>query len=169
LSRINLDEFTITTTDVETVLIQAKGGDDRLIVENIEDGSVTFVDFRGGDSDDELHNRGGTDSALYANSGAGDDYLNGARGDDILIGGSGDDLIFGRDSVDRLLGQTGDDRLFGGGKRDVFVFASGDGDGVIINFQKGFDQVRFNGVTFAELTFMDVGPDNGSIPSTTIA
>lgn len=122
--RINLDEVTITMTDVETVLINAKGGNDRLVVDNIEDAGVNFVNFRGGDGDDELRNRGGTDAALYANGGAGNDYLNGARGDDILIGGPGNDTIFGRDGIDRLFGQTGDDRLFGGGKRDVFVFTS---------------------------------------------
>ena len=159
LSRINLDEFTITMTDVETVLINAKGGNDRLVVDNIEDVGVNFVDFRGGDGDDELRNRAGTDAALYANGGAGNDYLNGARGDDILIGGPGNDTIFGRDGIDRLFGQTGDDRLFGGGKRDVFVFTVGDGDDVIVDFQKGFDQVRFNGVTFADLTFTDFGSD----------
>ena len=30
---------------------------------------------------------------------------------------------------------------------------------MIVDFQKGFDQVRFNGVTFADLTFTDFGSD----------
>jgi hypothetical protein len=100
LLRINLDGSIVTMTDVETVLINAKGGNNQFVIDNIEDGGVNFVDLGGGD--DELRNRGGTDAALYDN---------------------------------------------------------GDGDDVIVDFQKGFNQERFNGVTFNGLTFNNFGLD----------
>ena len=158
LSRINLSPFTVEMSDVETIVIQGKAGADRLVVDNIEDAGVTLVDFRGSDGNDELRNRGGTDVDFFANGGGGDDFLNGAHGDDILIGGDGQDILFGRDGEDRLIGQKGDDILTGGGKRDVFVFAAGDGTDIVQDFQNGLDVLRFNGgLTADDLTFADVG------------
>lgn len=161
LSRSNFDPFSVTMTGIEIIDIQAKGGNDLLIIDNVEDAGVTQVVYRGSDGNDQVRNKGGTSVDMYANGGDGDDFLNAAHGNDILVGGDGDDIMFGRNGNDKLFGQGGNDIMEGGGLRDLFVFASGDGDDTINDFLTGVDDIRFNGVSFgfADLTFTDQGAD----------
>lgn len=114
--------------------------------------------LRGGDGWDDLFGGDGRD---FLRGDAGDDLLDGGYGRDLLRGGDGsDDLygggdndrLFGEDGRDNLSGDAGSDKLFGGAGRDVlsggadrdrltggadadiFVFASGDGQDAVRDF-----------------------------------
>ena len=69
------------------------------------------------------------------------DLLRGKRGDDRLSGGAGDDILHGGKGNDILRGDAGDDRLHGGKGNDTFVFAPGDGQDTISDFEAG-DTIR---------------------------
>jgi serralysin len=83
---------------------------------------------------------------------AGDDTLRGRIGDDRLIGGAGNDQLVGGAGSDRLDGGQGDDVLNGGKGADTFVFDSGDGNDVIVDFAVGEDRICLDGLTVAEVT-----------------
>ena len=64
--------------------------------------------------------------------GGGNDTLNGEAGNDTLNGGDGRDTLNGGNGDDTLSGGAGDnDELTGGDDGDTFVFAPGDGYGII--------------------------------------
>lgn len=81
----------------------------------------------------------------------GRDRLVGDGEADVLLGGGGRDRLEGRGGRDTLTGGDGDDVLLGGGARDIltggkgddtFVFRTGDGLGVITDFDLGSDVIK---------------------------
>ena len=109
------------------------------------------------------------DQADLLFGGAGNDLIVGAGGDDTLRGGTGNDLLYGDWGADRLVGGAGDDtlhggvgpdRLRGGAGADIFAFAmanapavsgleagSGEGRDVVLDFTRGEDHLRFEGIS----------------------
>lgn len=124
-------------------------GDDML------DGGSGSDDLIGGDGNDELLGGSGWDDL---DGGAGNDLLDGGDGlDDLeggdgndtllggddrddLNGGAGEDTLDGGDGRDTINGGTGDDILTGGEDRDTFIFAPGDGNDTITDFDVGSSQ-----------------------------
>ena len=114
--------------------------------------------------DDIIRTFGGNDSSVgfegndYQDLGDGEDRGWGLEGDDILLGGNGNDFLngdegdaFGSGIVsgsDVLVGGRGDDTLRGDTRdtnqaADRFVFAAGDGNDVVKDFQVGLDVLDF--------------------------
>jgi serralysin len=141
--------------------IDGQGGDDTLSGGMGNDtilGGDGNDSISGGTDNDDLYGDAGDDK-LYGNSGndtingnSGNDTLFGGIGADWVIGGSGDDKLFGQNDNDTLRGGGGNDRLFGGkgddnlagglgndklggqSGADVFIFADGDGNDTITDF-----------------------------------
>lgn len=63
------------------------------------------------------------------------DVIKGLAGNDVLKGRGGADAIFGGAGADRIIGGVGNDQLTGNGGRDTFVFATGFGRDVILDFK----------------------------------
>ncbi len=83
---------------------------------------------------------------------AGNDALAGTAGADSISGGAGADDLRGLGGNDTIRGGTGDDGMIGSGGADLFVFARGDGEDWVEDFQTGIDKVRLEGVAAAEVT-----------------
>lgn len=92
------------------------------------------IDASAATSQKSLYGNDGNDSIL---GGSGGDYIEGGGGDDYIEGGSGDDLI---------AGGTGD---------DVFVYAAGDGNDTITDFNTGTSGTISDG-TSANNDFIDL-------------
>ncbi|MBU2868073.1 hypothetical protein KO497_13915, partial [Pacificibacter marinus] len=75
----------------------------------------------------------------------GDDILNGMDGNDALYGSNGNDTLDGGAGEDALYGGNDDDVLIGGDGADVFVFAAGDGDDIITDYDPFVDQIEISG------------------------
>lgn len=103
-------------------------GNDRGIGGNNDDTML------GGNGNDQLDGGQGRD---VLDGGAGADLISGGQGDDALDGGAGNDIIDGGDGKDLIVGGAGDDMLSGGKGQDVFLFESGFGKDVVLDFQKG--------------------------------
>ena len=76
----------------------------------------------------------------------GNDYLYGGRGNDYLYGNKGNDTLRGDIDDDTLIGGSDDDYLNGGGGNDTYLYARGDGNDVINNYDSGSnnqDTLRF--------------------------
>jgi hypothetical protein len=127
-------------------VIDALGGNDRI---SAGDGQDTVY---GGSGADTIYGQGGNDliyggvgdDLIYGGvgddtifSGAGNDTIYGGADADALDGGSGDDALGGGEGNDTLSGQLGDDLLTGGGGDDVFIYAPGDGNDTITDFNFG--------------------------------
>jgi Ca2+-binding RTX toxin-like protein len=105
----------------------------------------------GDDGDDQVDGGlgddivGGGDGQDVVNGGAGNDLVDGGAGHDVVIAGSGDDVVHGGD---------GHDQLTGGAGRDTFVFESGFGKDVVLDFQKGQDilqiEANINGLRITQ-------------------
>ncbi|TNE63216.1 MAG: calcium-binding protein [Alphaproteobacteria bacterium] len=92
--------------------------------------------IHGGNGDDLIG--GGTEAdTLYGD--AGNDTIRASEGNDLVYGGDGDDSIEGGNGRDTITGGAGDDWLSGGGEPDTFIFADGDGNDTISDFQVGRD------------------------------
>ncbi len=80
-----------------------------------------------------------------------------------IEGGAGDDTLTGGVGNDTVAGGAGNDTLTGGGGSDIFVFAAGDGDDTITDFEVGIDTLELlDGLGFdatAPLTETDVDAD----------
>ena len=89
------------------------------------------------------------------NADAGNDNVFGNAGNDVLNGGAGDDTLYGGADNDTLNGGAGDDLLDGGPGADTFVFAPGNGDDTIMDFNHAgnadnadkIDLSAFDGIT----------------------
>jgi Ca2+-binding RTX toxin-like protein len=97
----------VSLTEVEHLVVHGRGGDDRLVVEDVFGTWVTPVlvgqvevtgldrlTFDGGSGDDTLDGSA-ANGPLTARGGVGDDRLIGGRGDDVLEGGLGSDTLAG--------------------------------------------------------------------------
>ena len=124
--------------------LQGDSGNDVLIGgmgEDILYGGEGADVLRGGTENDDLRGGAGADRLF---GGDGDDRHIGGDGNDFLRGGSGDDFLKGDDGQDRLIGDEGADRFLGGAGADVFIFANGDGDDRIEDFELGLDRIRLS-------------------------
>lgn len=70
----------------------------------------------------------GTDRGDFIDAGAGDDTILAVSGNDLVVGGDGDDTI---------CAAAGNDTLIGGSGNDTFVFTSGGGKDVVLDFSNG--------------------------------
>jgi Ca2+-binding RTX toxin-like protein len=67
----------------------------------------------------------------------GNDTLVGGQDGNFLDGGAGKDTLIGGNGDDTLSGGAGNDTLFGGHGNDAFVFSSGGGRDLVMDFQDG--------------------------------
>jgi serralysin len=91
-----------------------------------------------------IENASGGSAADHITGNAQKNVLLGNAGNDTLEGGSGADTLAGGRGNDRLAGGSGGDRLTGGPGADLFIFRNeSDSRDVILDFQDGFDLLRF--------------------------
>ncbi|MEP1328084.1 calcium-binding protein [Pseudophaeobacter sp.] len=165
-------------------LINAGGGNDTIYAgadmanDTVDAGAGDDVIFAGagddvltgGAGDDEIYGGEGGDTVtagigddeVYGGDGA--DSLIGGDNDDMLDGGDGADTLNGGDDVDVLNGGAGDDVLTGGGvdnDLDTFVFAAGDGNDQITDFEDGTDMIDLTALGVTSLSDL-VTEDDGS-------
>ncbi|MBR3498298.1 MAG: hypothetical protein IKO05_04820 [Selenomonadaceae bacterium] len=107
--------------------INALGGNDY-----VSSAGSNKVTIDGGKGNDTLRGSASADS------------LSGGAGNDNLLGGKGKDTLTGGNGNDTLAGGKGDDTLTGGKGNDIFVYADGDGDDVITDFEEGTDTVSLD-------------------------
>lgn len=132
--------------DVPGVNIDARDGDDTII------GGRGGDTISGGDGNDSIDGDYGDDSIDGGagndtlSGGSGNDTLSGGDGNDSIIGGPGDDSIDGGTQADTLIGSfgndtirggDGDDVISGGSGNDTFIYDSGDGVDMIVDFNSG--------------------------------
>ncbi len=137
-----------------------EGGDDRFYAQ-----SGTNL-FDGGDGEDIVDYAFATSAAvvdLAAGSGSSAGSSNqlvsvenaaGGKLDDTLSGDANNNLLQGRNGDDILRGNAGDDDLFGGAGEDRFVFAAGDGNDTIWDFNSTpgeTDLILLEGFSLASL------------------
>jgi Ca2+-binding RTX toxin-like protein len=138
----SFDRSTFTAIDV-----QAGGGDDEVVVDQIDG---TF-----------------TDDALTIDGGRGDDTIRGGDGADLLIGGSGDDVVSGGRGNDTIQLGGGDDEtawnpgdasdsIDGGGGRDRLDFNGSNASEHIAVSSDGGNAVLTRDVASVTMTLEDV-------------
>ncbi|NYZ69729.1 calcium-binding protein, partial [Endozoicomonas sp. SM1973] len=91
----------------------------------------------GSNGNESINGYGGNDLLV---GGLGNDYLYGSTGDDVLDGGDGDDRLYGGAGNDTLRGGAGTDVLQGDAGNDTYLFAAGDGNTSISNYDIGADR-----------------------------
>ena len=114
---------------------------------DIQIGSRSDDELRGGDGADVLTGKGGNDRLI------------GMGNDDLILGGRGDDTLYGGDGRDTLLGQAGDDKLQGSDGQDVLH--GGDGHDTLFG-EEGNDRL-YGGLgddTIYGSVWNDAGSDN---------
>ena len=125
--------------------------------------------YSGGGGNDQLSGEGGEDR-LYGDEG--DDIINGGDHNDRLYGGAGNDVLDGGWHNDQLRGGTGNDTLTGGGSDDVYYFAAGDGQDLVVATESfslsipyfGRDRLEFTaGVHASDIRFERNGDDLGFV------
>ena len=141
--------------------------------------TVTGTDGRdpiafGNTGDDIIVGFGGNDAIVgfngedFLDGGDGDDFVFGSQDDDIVLGGAGDDVVRGDNEAagngdDIIIGGAGNDLLKGDGNglvgADTFVFAAGDGNDVIQDFQTGVDTLDFSAFGDADINISQQGGD----------
>lgn len=84
---------------------------------------------------------------------AGNDKITGGRKADALFGQAGRDTLVGGLGNDTLSGGLGNDRLTGGAGADRFVFATGGGSDLLVDFQPKYDRID---LTALDLTWAQV-------------
>ena len=104
------------------------GGDDTIM------GGVGRDVLDGGKGDDLIVGGTGEQTLL---GGGGNDTLIGGTGHQLLEGGKGSDLLIGGDGEQKLIGGGGNDLMISGSGNDTFVFSSGGGRDVVMNFHDG--------------------------------
>ena len=128
-------DYLIGSDDSE--VIEAGAGDDTVYA----GGGNDIVN--GGTGNDYLYGDVGND---IVNGGMDNDYLDGGEGNDTLDGEAGDDYLDGGTGNDTLIGGIGNDYLSGGDGSDTYLFARGDGQDSIEEYDLGSggqDIIRF--------------------------
>ncbi|MBD0327946.1 MAG: calcium-binding protein, partial [Pyrinomonadaceae bacterium] len=122
--RVNLVPFELNLNNVERLVVNGGGGDDRLTIRNSLAGTdLQSIVFSGGTGRDTLIGDG-TFRPILANGGDDRDTLAGGNGNDTLNGDGGDDQLSGGAGNDVLDGGLGRDLLSGGGGSDIFRYNS---------------------------------------------
>ena len=80
--------------------------------------------------------------------GKGNDSLYGRAGNDSIVGNAGNDKLYGSNGNDTLVGGTGNDTLWGDAGADTFIYASGDGNDIILGFDDK-DTLTLDNLDFA--------------------
>ncbi|HJR93902.1 MAG TPA: hypothetical protein VJ807_00590 [Gaiellaceae bacterium] len=114
-------DFSIDRSDVETIAVDARDGDDLVRIDE---------------------SNGAVNAGIPTTLGGGD-------GDDTLAGGSGDEMLLGGDGSESIDGNRGADVGLMGDGDDTFVWDPGDGSDVVEG-QDGHDTMVFNGASGAE-------------------
>lgn len=70
--------------------------------------------------------------------------LQGSNFGDVLVGDEGANVLQGMAGDDELWSGAGSDRLHGGQGADTFIFVTGDGADVVVDFQDGIDTIMIN-------------------------
>ncbi|QID18144.1 hypothetical protein G3580_11150 [Nitrogeniibacter mangrovi] len=173
LDQIEFSDRTVSVSELlEMYPIQYGSGSDSA---NFDDGVQTV---RAGAGNDSITARGGNDRLFgedgndylyagdgddYADGGAGTDYLNGDAGNDTLIGAADNDTLNGGAGNDLLEGGTGNDALNGGDGSDTYLFARGDGQDTINNYDASagrIDTIRFADVASTDIVALRGGGYN---------
>jgi Ca2+-binding RTX toxin-like protein len=115
----------------------------------------------GGADDDQLLGYDGNDTLI---GGAGNDEVQGGNGNDTLHGDDGDDTLNGGGGNNTLYGDSGNDTLWSGYGADTYVFAQGDGQDVIHNYDDddSGDIVEFTNVASTGVTAVFQGTNSGA-------
>ena len=58
---------------------------------------------------------------------------------------NGHNSPYGLDGADEIYGGPGDDMMYGGGGADLFIYKPGEGYDTIVDFQPGYDEIKFEG------------------------
>ena len=127
------------------------------------EGNDTLAGFNGND-----HLKGGEGNDYFdgsegddiAEGGGGTDSVFGFAGNDILKGEADNDSLFGGEGADTLDGGAGADGITGGAGDDTYLLRAEDGrtwetpDFISEAIGEGFDTIRIEGVTPADVTFV---------------
>jgi Ca2+-binding RTX toxin-like protein len=115
-------------------------------------GGTSFLNLYAGGGDDSVDGSSSSDGIHLgegndtADGGAGNDYIRGLEGNDSILGGEGTDWLYGGDDDDfidggqdddDISGGAGSDTLTGGAGNDTFIYAPGDGNDTITDFNFG--------------------------------
>jgi Ca2+-binding RTX toxin-like protein len=132
--RVSPAPFTLDVgPDTERLVLNANGGDDRMVS---DPATPTAMLLNGGTGLDSLQ------------SGAGADFVNGGDDNDALDGGAG---------IDRLVGDRGNDTMLGRAGDDTLVWNNGDGSDVM-DGEAGLDAIEVNGAAGAGDAF-EIAPN----------
>ncbi len=112
-------QTTIAADDVEALLVQARGGDDTVDLQQ-----VTLTEFVNLDSNSITIDGGLGNDLIYGTNL--NDVIAGGADNDIVFGFAGDDVLSGGDGDDTLRGGAGEDLLFGNSGNDTFDFSGSD-------------------------------------------
>ena len=125
-NNVTLQSSSLST--VQTVQVDAKGGNDQIINSTsapmAASGGPGDDYISGGSGKDYINGNGGKDTLMgrggddFLDGGTEADYIRGGKGNDYILGEDGDDMLYGEDGQDSLIGGTGNDRMYGGGQSD---------------------------------------------------
>ncbi len=124
-------------------------------------GGIGFDTVNGNEGNDTLFGGFGQDKIIGGqgydtlNGGFGNDKLYGDGGNDILNGDSQNDYLYGSYGADRRAGGVGLDNLTGGAGFDTFIFALGDEEDWIMDFENGIDKIDLSSFNFTDFTEVD--------------
>ncbi|ABW25259.1 calcium-binding protein [Acaryochloris marina] len=122
--RVNLGQFDLDISTVETLEVNSDGGDDQFTVGDLSGTGLEKVVFNAGYGSDVLEGADAT-TDVQALGGTGDDTFTSGSGNDTLEGEGGNDSLAGGNGDDQLLGGEGDDTLRGGNGNDLTDGGSG--------------------------------------------
>lgn len=116
------------SANIQNVLIDVRGGNDTVTVNNIATVGFLVLNIQGGDGNDVLNasTAGSGAVRLRLTGDGGNDTLTGSNGGDSLEGGAGNDVLAGLGGNDSINGGTGDDNIGGGNGNDTLI--GGDGN-----------------------------------------
>jgi Ca2+-binding RTX toxin-like protein len=154
---VNRARYQFDASQVDSMFINAKGGNDRVV---IQEHVTTNAHISGGGGNDRLIGGGGNDVVLggagndNCQGGPGNDVVSGGGGNDWVAGDAGDDTVDGNGGNDRATGGAGDDQVSGGFGND---FVQGDaGDDTLLG---GAGNDRVMGASGDDEVFGDAGND----------
>ena len=144
----SMDDLTISQLGSDAEIDLPNGGEIRLNEVDKDgltaDNFIFYTKKISGTQGDHFNNE--------INGSSGDNALYGEQGNDTINGGRGDDEIYGGEDNDTINGGAGDDWLDGGPGADIFVFESGGGNDVIMDFEDGVDKIVLKGFKTADGT-----------------
>ncbi|WP_315853151.1 calcium-binding protein [Humisphaera borealis] len=130
--KVNKTTYQFPLAEVDTISIEALGGNDKVVVLGNQGAIYTSVKVEGGSGNDVITGGTGNDMLVGGdgndtiNGGDGDDFLFGDAGNDKLTGGSANDYVDGGNGNDSLTGGLNDDTLLAGDGKDKLDAGTGD-------------------------------------------